>query len=72
MESPEHARVRELVERFWKDVANLPWQDQVWVSNEALKEQTRQHYVNATTSDMWELFKLKEEDNATTASNDQE
>lgn len=44
--------VRQIVERFWNDVAGLPWKDKVWTDNVALKEQTRQHYVNATTEDL--------------------
>lgn len=68
------AAVRALVERFWKDVSALPWQDPGWVKNEAIKEQTRKHFVNATTEDLMLAFNqqelIKEDDDATTASND--
>lgn len=49
-------QVKEIVERFWKDVAGLPWKDKGWVGNEALKEQTRQHYVNATYADLMKVL----------------
>lgn len=45
-------KIAALVNRFWNDVAGLPWQDKSWVGNEALKEQTRTHFVNATIEDI--------------------
>lgn len=47
--------IREIAERFWNDVAGLPWKDKVWLNNESLKEQTRQHYVGATTDDLQKI-----------------
>lgn len=63
-------KIQMLMERFWKDVAGLPWQDKTWVGNEALKQQTRQHFVNATFQDVINV--MKGEDDATVPSNDQE
>lgn len=48
--------VRTLMERFWKDIAGLPWQDKSWSQNEAQREQTRQHFVNATANDVIDVI----------------
>lgn len=47
--------IKSIVERFWNDVQGLPWKDKTWTDNAALKEQTRQHYVNATTNDLQKI-----------------
>jgi hypothetical protein len=52
------AEIRRIVERMWKDVASLPWQDASWVNSPERQEQTRQHFVKATTDD---LIKIAEE-----------
>jgi hypothetical protein len=48
--------LKSIVERFWNDVAGLPWRDKQWVNNPRLIEQTRQHYVNATYDDLSKLI----------------
>lgn len=61
-------KVHALMERFWKDVASLPWTDPAWVnSGDSLKEPTRQHFVNATANDVIDV--MKGVDNATVPSN---
>jgi hypothetical protein len=54
--------VRTIVERFWKDIASLPWQDQGWVNNALAVEQTRQHYVEATINDLEQIGETKTND----------
>lgn len=44
--------LRQIVERFWNDVAGLPWKDKAWVENAKMREETRVHYVNATHEDL--------------------
>lgn len=61
-------KIHALMERFWKDVSGLPWQDSSWVKNVALREQSRTHFVNATANDIIDI--MKGVDNATVPSND--
>lgn len=51
--------IQEIVERFWKDVASLPWQDKGWTDNPQARELSRQHFTKATTHDLYNLIKGK-------------
>lgn len=64
----QKAEIQVLMERFWNDVAGLPWQDKVWTRNLELRQQSKQHFVNATAEDV--IKTVEGEANATTESND--
>jgi malate synthase len=58
-------KVRELMNRFWRDVQGLPWADPSWVNNKGAREQTRNHFVEATTADVMKAVKKEDADEST-------
>lgn len=52
MDDQVKADLTSLVTRVWKDVESLPWTDPGWISNEAAREQARQHFIKYTTEDL--------------------
>lgn len=52
-------KIHAIVERLWNDVNGLPWSDPQWLNNAGAREQTKQHYVNATVDDIVKLLEEK-------------